>query len=394
MAPPPRERRLQHPRRRHLPAGHRTPSCQRPRRRRPGVPRLARVHRPVLPQRALEAGAGTSRSCPDKWFLQNYRIRSESLSALYLKEAISTLYLQGQGDRSFFDVRGYYFQGLSTYDWQKQQPVVHPVLDYNKRIDGPRRDRRRVRDRRQRHEPRPARPPVPADAAVSGHDLFGLYETCSVFERGVCLVRGISGTYTRASTQAVLAARLHRPRRPGLDALRLCAGRRLLDRSRLRRLPERPAHQLHRRRRRGLRSAPCRPSARIPLPVRGPRHVGHADPRADRADHRAPERDPDRPPAERGRPEPRVRRHLDLRLGQVLRLRPRRGRRARQYRPAIQRHRATTASTPTRCSASPTSSPGATRSGAATSSMSGRDSGLDRAAPTMSAASRSRRTRT
>ncbi len=73
----------------------------------------------------------------DKWFLTNYRIRSESLSSIYLREAISTLYLQGQGDRSLFDVRGYYFQGLSTYDWQKQQPVVAPVLDYNKRINGP-----------------------------------------------------------------------------------------------------------------------------------------------------------------------------------------------------------------------------------------------------------------
>ena len=45
-----------------------------------------------------------------------------------------------------------------------------------------------------------------------------------------------------------------------------------------------------------------------------------------------PERDAHRPPAERGRPEPRLRRHVALRLEQVLRLRPRRGRRARQYR--------------------------------------------------------------
>ena len=73
----------------------------------------------------------------DKWFLTNYRIRSESLSSIYLREAVSTLYLQGKGDRSFFDVRGYYFQGLSTYDWQKQQAVVAPVLDYNKRVNGP-----------------------------------------------------------------------------------------------------------------------------------------------------------------------------------------------------------------------------------------------------------------
>src|SRR4029453_1742498 len=31
--------------------------------------------------------------------------------------------------------------------------------------------------------------------------LFGLYETCTVFERGQCLVRGISGTASRASVR-------------------------------------------------------------------------------------------------------------------------------------------------------------------------------------------------
>jgi LPS-assembly protein len=134
----------------------------------------------------------------DKWFLQNYRIRSESVSALYVKESISTLYLQGKGDRSFFDVRGYYFQGLSTYDWQKQQPIVHPVLDYNKRFDGPGGIGGEVavdvnvtsltREAAQYQQ-------VPKQV----RNLFGLYESCAVFERGSCLVRGLSGTTSRVS---------------------------------------------------------------------------------------------------------------------------------------------------------------------------------------------------
>jgi LPS-assembly protein len=134
----------------------------------------------------------------DKWFLNNYRVRSESLSALYYKEAISSLYLQGQGDRSWFDLRGYYFQGLSTYDWQKQQPVVHPVWDYNKRFDGP----------------GAIGGEIAVDANVTSltreaaqyqqiprktTNLFGVIETCSVFEQDQCLVRGISGTTSRAS---------------------------------------------------------------------------------------------------------------------------------------------------------------------------------------------------
>ena len=134
----------------------------------------------------------------DKWFLQNYRIRSESLNALYLKESISTLYLQGLGDRSFFDMRGYYFQGLSSHDWQKQQPVVHPVIDYNKRIDGPGAIGGELaidvnvtsltREAAQYQE-------IPRQTAY----LFSLYETCAVFQRGSCLVRGMSGTNSRAS---------------------------------------------------------------------------------------------------------------------------------------------------------------------------------------------------
>jgi LPS-assembly protein len=134
----------------------------------------------------------------DKWFLTNYRIRSESVQSLYIKDAISTLYLQGQGDRSFFDARGYYFQGLSTADWQKQQPVVHPVIDYNKRIDGPGGlggelaiDANITSLTRQAAQYQQ----VPRQV----ESLFGLYETCAVFQRGTCLVRGVSGTMSRAS---------------------------------------------------------------------------------------------------------------------------------------------------------------------------------------------------
>jgi hypothetical protein len=46
-------------------------------------------------------------------------------------------YLIGQGDRSWFEARGYYFKALSSFDWQKEQPVVLPVIDYDKRINGP-----------------------------------------------------------------------------------------------------------------------------------------------------------------------------------------------------------------------------------------------------------------
>ena len=144
----------------------------------------------------------------DKWFLSNYKVRpDQDVTANYFREATSTLFLQGQGDRSFFDARGYYFRALSTYDWQKQQPVVHPVVDYDKRVDGP--------------------APLGGEVAFNGNitslsrqetdfqeipnqltrlsvtspdgSIFPLYDTCAVFSRKSCIVRGIAGTSTRAS---------------------------------------------------------------------------------------------------------------------------------------------------------------------------------------------------
>jgi LPS-assembly protein len=143
----------------------------------------------------------------DKWFLANYRIKSESIQTLYFKESISTLYLQGQGDRSWFDARGYYFKGLSTYDWQKQLPVVHPVVDYNKRADGPRPLGGEVSfdlnltslTREAAHFSQIPNTNFTLFNQVPAYNYY--YETCTVFQRGACIVRGLPGTFTRLSTQ-------------------------------------------------------------------------------------------------------------------------------------------------------------------------------------------------
>jgi LPS-assembly protein len=49
----------------------------------------------------------------------------------YNSERTSKVYLTGQGDRSYFDVRAMHFYGLSRLDVQDQIPVIHPVLDYS-----------------------------------------------------------------------------------------------------------------------------------------------------------------------------------------------------------------------------------------------------------------------
>ncbi|KQP17428.1 LPS-assembly protein LptD [Methylobacterium sp. Leaf100] len=145
----------------------------------------------------------------DKWFLDNYRIRNQSITTDYFREAVSTAYLIGQGDRSWFEARGYYFKGLSSFDWQKEQPIVAPVIDYDKRINGPAPLGGEVRfESNITSLTREATDfqGIPRTGAYllspsANGQSFPLYETCLTFTRSTCLIRGLAGTTTRASAQ-------------------------------------------------------------------------------------------------------------------------------------------------------------------------------------------------
>ncbi|MCE4223918.1 LPS-assembly protein LptD [Methylobacterium sp. C25] len=146
----------------------------------------------------------------DKWFLDNYRIRNQNVTADYFREAVSTAYLIGQGDRSWFEARGYYFKSLSSFDWQKEQPVVAPVIDYDKRINGPGLLGGEVRLQTNLtsmtrdatdFQGIPRTTAYVFTPSVGGVN-YPLYETCSTFTRSTCLVRGLAGTDTRLSAQA------------------------------------------------------------------------------------------------------------------------------------------------------------------------------------------------
>jgi LPS-assembly protein len=65
----------------------------------------------------------------DRTFLRDY-----NLVPLSKTEQVSTAYLTGQGDRSYFDLRGLYFLGLSVTDDQDRLPIVG-TLNYNKVFD-------------------------------------------------------------------------------------------------------------------------------------------------------------------------------------------------------------------------------------------------------------------
>ncbi|MGU3495601.1 LPS-assembly protein LptD [Xanthobacteraceae bacterium A53D] len=61
----------------------------------------------------------------DRSFLRDYGFVTADIT-----ERTSQVYLQGQGDRSFFDLRGLYFLGLAVTDDQSRLPVVG-TLDYS-----------------------------------------------------------------------------------------------------------------------------------------------------------------------------------------------------------------------------------------------------------------------
>ncbi len=151
----------------------------------------------------------------DKYFTQDYRVRSSALGTDFVRESISTAYLTGQGNRSYFDLRGYRIQGLSAYDYNGQQPLVLPVLEYNRtlavapEISGGVGGEIKI-DSNVTSLSRS----IAAFQATGNRVLdqaFGLYDVCPTsatpnpalpnFKPPSCFLRGVGGDYTRASTQ-------------------------------------------------------------------------------------------------------------------------------------------------------------------------------------------------
>ena len=146
----------------------------------------------------------------DKYYLTDYSIPANTLSSNYFSESISTLYLTGQGARSFFDLRGYYFEGLSTHDIEAQQPIAHPVLDYNRTFDVDPEKSHGIGGQIQADFNLTSLSAQSASFQAVGPRVldaaYGLYDICNVYLPGrtsgnSCLLRGIGGDYTRATGQ-------------------------------------------------------------------------------------------------------------------------------------------------------------------------------------------------
>lgn len=149
----------------------------------------------------------------DKWFFRNYKVPSPSLTQFgtsNFQESTSTVYLNGQGDRSYFNASAYYFRVLSYADWQKRQPVVPDVIDYDRTFQGP--DQIKGDWKLTFNTATLVRQESDFRSLVTANGTQGnyyfpmattaLYSTCApgYYNPQNCIVRGLAGTYARATT--------------------------------------------------------------------------------------------------------------------------------------------------------------------------------------------------
>ncbi|MBK8008675.1 MAG: LPS-assembly protein LptD [Rhizobiales bacterium] len=138
----------------------------------------------------------------DRSFLNDYYI-SRSRST----ERVSRLYLTGQGDRSYFDMRGMSFYGLSELDNNNQLPLIHPVIDYSYYFANPILGGElsykinftsMTRDQAD-FAPIQRNPALYPLTRAGTLDMSRCIATAAV--PGDCIVRGMPGNYTRFSAQ-------------------------------------------------------------------------------------------------------------------------------------------------------------------------------------------------
>jgi LPS-assembly protein len=141
----------------------------------------------------------------DYYFFSDYKLaqyRDPLGSFLSLPtEAVSQLYLTGVGNRSYFDARTIYY--LSYSGNQQQVPVIHPVLDYSNVINSP------IFGGEVSYKTNftsLTRNDAAFDPITTLANTNGLCTTASADPLArmptQCLLRGMPGTYTRATAEA------------------------------------------------------------------------------------------------------------------------------------------------------------------------------------------------
>ena len=151
----------------------------------------------------------------DKFFATDYKLSGIDFSNYYFQDIVSSVYLRGQADHSFFDLSAYHFEGTTANDDNRTLPQAVPVLDYNRVFDLPA-DRTNGVGGQATVDVNIANI-TQSNAAFQSTGLqtfdnaYHLYNVCetvvgakyvNTYFPGACLLRSIAGDYTRASGQA------------------------------------------------------------------------------------------------------------------------------------------------------------------------------------------------
>ena len=145
----------------------------------------------------------------DKFYYTDYKVKPTNLSNAFLAETVSSVYLRGRGERSWFDLSAYHFLGLSTRDWQPQAASVTPSLDFDRRftpagIEG---ELKVTANASVIHRDAAYFQALPfaSGKLVPDYKLYanneGYYQDCGIgnYTRRKCLLRGFAGDYARSS---------------------------------------------------------------------------------------------------------------------------------------------------------------------------------------------------
>jgi LPS-assembly protein len=146
----------------------------------------------------------------DKFYADDYKIKGIDLTNYFFQDIVSSIYLRGQGEHSYFDLSEYQFVGTTAYDQQLTMPVA-TVLDYNRvfpiapdRSDGV--GGEATIDVNMTNIMR-SNAAFQSIGVMTLDKAFNLYSVCEPngvpnYTPGACLLKGIGGDYARASAQA------------------------------------------------------------------------------------------------------------------------------------------------------------------------------------------------
>jgi LPS-assembly protein len=115
---------------------------------------------------------------------------------------LSQAYLEGRGDRSYFDLRAMYFYGFSSADSQSQIPVIHPIVEHDYTFKQPVMGGELSLRSNLTSLTRDAAFFDPINANAENNGLCAITNADpSVKTMQNCLLRGTPGTYSRLSSE-------------------------------------------------------------------------------------------------------------------------------------------------------------------------------------------------